>query len=450
MNAERVTVTTNGPGAVTSSGGINLFQVGIDWPSSMPRLQFLTNAGTISVDNVINFDGVRQPPYFTSSFTEPYQALVNHGSIFSSGDTILADYFENSGTGLITSNATSGSTMNTALVSASSGLINLQSTTAFLTNGAFLAPSGDISISSGALVVGNHALQAGSALSLSATALLTDGDATSSNLWQAGNGFNLLVKPTSGDLLSTTVHSTAPPGTQVFNTWAGEDRGVSPAGFGNNVAIGHLILDGGDADSLFTFTGTGAKNAIYVDLLELQNFATNRISPNFTSLDVDTNMMIYFADARIGNADISEKLDGANGGRFRWVPSYAGLFSSTNITYPSGRTYTFNIALVQSSTLDSDGDGIPNSADPTPIFTADNVAFSVQLTNQPPGTALLSWQSLQNSTNFLYFKSSLAATNWTVVTNFVQGPVNTRVTVADQVRASGPGFYQVRVDAAQP
>jgi hypothetical protein len=161
-------------------------------------------------------------------------------------------------------------------------------------------------------------------------------------------------------------------------------------------------------------------------------------------------MMIYFADARIGSADISEKLDGANGGRIRWVPSYAGLFSSTNIIYPSGRTYTFNIALVQSSTLDSDGDGIPNSADPTPIFTADNVAFSVQLTNLPPETVLLSWQSLANSTNFLFFKSDLTATNWTVVTNFVQGPVNTRVTVADQVRASGPGFYQVRVDAAQP
>src|SRR5258708_40302572 len=99
-------------------------------------------------------------------------------------------------------------------------------------------------------------------------------------------------------------------------------------------------------------------------------------------------MMIYFGDARIGNADISEKLDGANGGRFRWVPSYAGLFSSTNITYPSGRAYTFNIALVQTSTLDSDGDGIPNTADPTPIFTAHNLAFSVQLTNQQPRPVL--------------------------------------------------------------
>ena len=438
LDTERLTIMTNAPGSPTPSGQLNLAN-DIVWPASLPRLQYLTNSGTITLSGApaAQFEGKRQPPYFTSTFTEPYQAMVNHGTISDSGNVIWANYFENTGAGA-----------NAAVISSLAGPVTLQATTANVANSAFSSP-GNISIISGTLSASNHVMQANGSLTLAVTNQIGDGGATLGNIWQVGNGFNLPVKPATGDLLATTITSVAPVNARVVNTWAGEDRGVSAAGFGNNAAVGHLILDG-NTNSVFAFTGTGAQNAMYVDLLELKDYATNRISPKFTGLDVDTNMTIYFADARIGSADISEKLDGANGGRFHWVPSYAGLFSSTNITYPSGRTYTFNIALVQSSTLDSDGDGIPNSADPTPIFTADNVAFSVQLTNQPPGTVLLSWESLFNSTKFLYFKSSLAATNWTVVTNFVQGPVNTRVTVADQVRAGGPGFYQVRVDAAQP
>ena len=64
---------------------------------------------------------------------------------------------------------------------------------------------------------------------------------------------DLLVKPRLGDLLSTTILNTAPADAEVRHLWAAEDRDCSPAGFTDNVALGRLILDGGN-DSLFRFT----------------------------------------------------------------------------------------------------------------------------------------------------------------------------------------------------
>ena len=62
----------------------------------------------------------------------------------------------------------------------------------------------------------------------------------------------------------------------VVSTWAAGDFGASNAGYTNNVAIGHLILDalGPAANAQFYFTGPGASNAIYVDRLELRDYAS--------------------------------------------------------------------------------------------------------------------------------------------------------------------------------
>ncbi|MDB6017934.1 MAG: hypothetical protein JWR19_2423, partial [Pedosphaera sp.] len=211
-------------------------------------------------------------------------------------------------------------------------------------------------------------------------------------------------------------------------------------------AIGHLILDGQVNGCLYVFTGAGTNNAIYVDLLELSNFATNGPIANLPALQVDPNMMIYYADAQIGGVEVSEKLNGANGGRLCWVSNYAGIYSSTNVTYPSGKTYTLNRALVTSTNIDSNGDGIKNNVDPAPVILPDQIALSMTITNLPPLTTLISWQAPAYATNYLFSRTNLFSTNLTVVTNFVQGPVKGNITVADPVKASGPVFYQLRVD----
>jgi hypothetical protein len=111
--------------------------------------------------------------------------------------------------------------------------------------------------------------------------------------------------------------------------------GNTNTAFTNNLALGKLTFDGAE-NSLFRFFPAGASNALYVDYIQLENWATNfnsafSISPNFT---------IYFANA---NVPVT-KLHGAAGGRFQWVRSFAGPLSSTNIYYAStSNTYTFNM-----------------------------------------------------------------------------------------------------------
>ncbi|MDB6125896.1 MAG: hypothetical protein JWQ71_4889 [Pedosphaera sp.] len=449
LDSERLTVVSNAPDFSAPFGQINLTSPDIVWAASLPRLRYLTNSGLISTLNSTFFGGARQPPYFTGTFTEPYQALVNHGTLAVAGASIWATYFENVGVGDITTNLPNITVPIPGVVQATVGPINLQADTSVLKGGKFSAVAADITVSSGSLVVSNHSMQAGRKLTFSIANSITDGGVASSNIWQVGDGFDLLVKPPTGDLLGTSITNKAPDLANVVNTWAGEDRGSSTAGFANNVAIGRLVLDGG-VDCLFTFIGTGAQNAIYIDQLELKNYATNRSNPDFISLNIGTNMVVYFADAIIGNIDISEKLNGANGGRLRWIPGFSGPFSSTNITTASGNTFSFNRALAMSSSIDSDNDGIVNSADPTPFLTPDNITLSVQIVKQPKLAAKISWPTIANSTNFLYWSTNTMSGNWQLLTNFVQGPSNGLITVMDSAKSNAPCFYRVRVNPKSP
>ena len=186
----------------------------------------------------------------------------------------------------------------------------------------------------------------------------------------------------------------------------------------------------------------------------MRNGATNRASENgtefFTAFDVAPNFIIYFADAVIGTFDISEKLNGADGGSLIWVPSYAGIFSSTNLVYPVGVTNKLNRALVTSTDIDSNGNGVANAFDSTPIYTSYNVNLTISFTNLPPKVPVLKWSGLANSTNIVYFKTNVMSTNWFVLTNFVQGPANGIATVVDRGRTNSTAYYKVQVIAAQP
>jgi hypothetical protein len=218
--------------------------------------------------------------------------------------------------------------------------------------------------------------------------------------------------------------------------------GAVAAGFTNNLALGKLILDGG-SNSLFRFFGQGTNNALYVDYLELHNFATN-----FNALlTIAPNLTIYFANANMP----AERLDGAVGGRLRWVSSYTGPLSSTNITYHTppnaGNTYTFNIALVTSNDLDSDGDGIVNADDDEPIYVAGSAALSVRLAGAAERSVELGWNALSYSSNFLEFKASAGSADWQVLTNFHMGPLTWPVTILDPVTTSNASrVYRLRVD----
>ena len=83
---------------------------------------------------------------------------------------------------------------------------------------------------------------------------------------------------------------------------------------------------------------------------------------------------------------------------------------------------------------------------PTCPFGPSSLGLTVSMTNSPAHAAVISWNSAPNSANYVYFKSSLAATNWQLLTNFATGPVAGRMRVTDPATPVGR-MYRVRVDA---
>ena len=124
-----------------------------------------------------------------------------------------------------------------------------------------------------------------------------------------------------------------------------------------------------------------------------------------------------------------------------------GPLSTTNIVYPSGEVHPVNISLAQHKDIDSDGDGIPNSKDPTPVYSSENVNLLIGRDTQP-NRVLLSWQALANSISYVEYRSPISSTSAWQLLRSTTAPVNMRMTMSDQ--ASGAGrtqrIYRVRVD----
>jgi hypothetical protein len=358
IDAQNLTITTNtGFGAFYASGEINLISDQIVWSQALPHLQNLTNNGAITAFNTIFFGGQRTSPYQSTGPADWYLNFVNTGNIIDQSTFIWSRFFEN--TGIIASGAS----------------IAVDSQVSLMTNGFFFAGA-DINIAGNSLFISNHVLQANGSITLSATNYLDDGTITAGcpllntnkNFWNS-SGFSVTSVPGLSSLQSTTVTNISLNQSEVLNIWGGADKGNSPSGFENNAAIGRLILDGRDPLSLFTFQGVSANNALYVDYLEFDNYATNRDlgGTNMIQVNIAPNMKIYFGDAVLNGSSFAEKLTGMNDGRFVWITNYnCGFFSSTNMVY-GGSTNRINHGLAVATGIDSDGDGIVNRDDPSPV-----------------------------------------------------------------------------------
>ena len=428
IDAYNVTIATNGPGAQTPVGQL-IFPPGQALGlNAFPRLRTLTNYGVISVQN----NGAA-----FGAAAQPLWDFINYGSVQAWGCSIWATNFVDSG-----------------LVDAGPGPINLTATSAVLSNGVFNAPDNSIVLSAGSLFISNQVLNAGN-LTIEATNSLTDGGPANGNVWTAGVlGFSLPILPPIASLLGTTITDTAPAWDSVSCQWAGQDLGPVAAGYGNtNAPLGRLILDGGTPGGSFVVNALpGATNALYVDYLEFRDSMTNfDSSGDLANLSFGPGMKIYYAQLIINGLSWAEKLNGKNGGGLNWVPAYAGAFSSTNMVYPNGTTNRLNLALVTSCDLDSNGNGIPNCLDPAPVFVPSEVNLTAVLTNMSLTTVrsnavVLSWNSIPYATNFVQVKPSLTG-NWQPLTNVLSGPAGGRQRVVVPVpTGAGAGFYRVQVN----
>jgi hypothetical protein len=398
------------------------------------------------------FGGSNATPGVTNatvaSVVVPYETFINNGLLSDQGTVLYAKNFLSCG---VISNGVGGFTAT-----------NLTTT---LTNGGIYA-GGNISITTGSLLASNLTLQCLS-LTLTPTNFI-DAGLTNGNFWTVGRtnslggqGFALTIKPPVGDMLGTTITNICPgPNKSIVNTWAGTNWGASVFGFSNNMAIGHLVLTSPGSTSKIVFNGaTGVSNALYVDCLELGGSLTNGLfnSFEFTNwLTINTNLTIYFAQALINGQSVAEAINnasiysGKNRGRLLWVPEYAGYYSSA--TYVSGGvTNLVNAALLASPDIDSNGNGIANAYDSTPFFDASQINLVITLTNVPPLSPRLTWDTIPNATNFVYYSTNLAG-SWRIYTNFISPTpylaypsAANPVSVVDTNKVGGARFYRVVV-----
>jgi hypothetical protein len=419
----------------TLNGKLVLTNALMDWTyTNAPNLRYFTNNGILSVQHVAFYGSDYPGGRHWSNF-------VNRGTLQAVGHRITSDLYQNSG--LIV-------TENDLLVVAEAVKLEDGRENAL----------GDIRFYANDLKLRRHTTAANRTLFLSVTNSLTDGGSDAMNQITVNDGFRLLCKPRSGDLLGTRIETRAPQWASIAHTWAAADRGATAAGFQDNAAIGTLALRLYPGSELRFGPETGV-NGLYVDYLDLDGPMRMELAAgNLESvLTIEPGLTVYFAYANVP----VESLDGKCEGRLRWVREFAGPNSGVDVALRSGEVVRANIGLVDSITIDSDGDGLANGYDEYPF---DGVTLTeVKVVGQSPFTALISWQAAPNGVYRIECATNLAAPSWqtvAVITNdsslsrvlsftnqvLATNVVNqTNVVVTDMVPPGGKErYYRVRYD----
>ncbi|MEQ2006455.1 MAG: hypothetical protein ABMA26_06635 [Limisphaerales bacterium] len=396
--------------------------------TNFPNLNYFTNLGAISVPYQCALGADR---------ATPIASFVNRGIFTANNITIRATDYESTGTNF-TRSLVGGVNVG------GGGPISITADSAKFDGGTggagLLSAGGSILLAGNDLKIRGHQLFTAGTLILSPTNSLTDTGSSGTNRINCALGFSLTVKPVSGDLLGTTIYTTAPFNRDVPHVWAGNNVGPVAAGYTNNAALGRLLLDtSNNAVSLnrLSFAGTGTNNALYVDYLELSGTVTNDLASH---LFIETNMTLYFANANLP----VQSLDGQLGGRLRWVKDYAGLNTGVDVRLPDGRTVKVNVAKLNSQVLDSDADGVVNASDLSP-FDGIIMNSSVTFTNVPPLTAFVTWEAAAQTVYQVEVNTNLLAGTWQFLSNFTNSATTNRVVTFSDVVPTGAAERYFRV-----
>ncbi|MBI4658936.1 MAG: hypothetical protein HY735_08840 [Verrucomicrobia bacterium] len=414
---------------LTATGQILLPNSIPNWNrANFPLLLNLTNEGRITLVGSVSMGT-------DTDADRPYNNIVNRGTITAFNQAYRSGYFENAGA-ILSERGTFPPGVGT--ISVQAGSIKLE-------GGRFEA-GGEIRLAGNDLTIRKYAITNRQALTLVVTNSIGDSGQATNNVIST-EGFHFVTKPKTGDLLGTKIESVAPRFLAIPHTVAGEDRGPVATGFKDNLAIGRLVLKG-DLYSLFAFSPAGSgKRALYVDYLELGDTVKPDIA---NSLQIDPNLVVYFADANVP----VEQLDGlfkdadAPLGRLRWVSEFAGPNSSVDVLKRSeNRTVPMNRALRTSTTLDTDGDGIPNNRDANPLDpdTAAGSLFRLTFEKRPTHISI-SWLAQAGGTYFVEYTSDLGSANWQVFSTFTNtGTAPEAANVEAPIPTNeGQRFYRVR------
>jgi hypothetical protein len=352
---------------------------------NLKNLRIGTN-GSLTVDSVLNLG---YPPSLSQSTPAGRKysilSITNFGEMTGTSPLIQAQTIENDGS--ITAGNGGSMVINASNLFLSQAGIDV--TVHSFTNtyivgqtNSFLA-DGNIAISADSIVASNSIIQAGlggfGGLNLDVISNLTDnvpGTATTNdvlvNFWQTTDGFSLTTKPAGGHLYGTQIKSIVTGHNVANHVWAGIDYGPTSNGFASNVVIGRLVLDRQTNSAVMQFSGAGAKNAMYVDFLELDDASYTDYRQG---LEIAPNLTIYFADC---TAD-PIKLEQVYPGRMVWVTNFTGPNSSAELSLPGGKNCYINAALLKSQDV-IDCNGLPFAYDPNPPCPAclADIALAVQ------------------------------------------------------------------------
>lgn len=393
---------------------------------NFPNLTHFTNLGTITVP----FQCV-----FGSDRSTAITYFAQRGSMVANSISIRATEYESSGT-----NATRSLASGAA---ASGGPISITADSAKFDGGAvggLLSAGGSILLAGNDIKLRSHKVTTAGTLILSPTNSLTDAGFSGTNRVNCALGFYLTVKPRLGDLLGTTIYTTAPFNRDVPHVWAGTNLGVTVAGYSNNAALGRLLLDTGTnlfSQNRLVFGGAGINNALYVDYLELAGTLTNELASH---LLIESNLTIYFANANLP----VEALDGQFDGRLRWVRDYAGLNTGVDVRLADGQTVKVNVAKLSSLVLDSDGDGTVNGSDLSP-FDGVVVDSQVTFTNVPPLTAFLRWEAAAQTIYQVAVNTNLLTSGFNFLANITNTSSTNRIIIFSEVVPAGSTERYYRV-----
>jgi hypothetical protein len=285
--------------SLTLVGNLTLSDLLQNWTYALaPTLRYFTNNGTLDIPDAAHFgdDGPTN-----------YAAFVNNGNIFSAGQTINSDY-------LAINSGSDEAFDSDFLATCKTGLVSK----------ARIIAGGDVQFWANNLQFTDSFVAAFNAINFTVTSSLSDSGIGDGSIFVCSNGFNLFIKPTTGDLLGTTVTNIALEEAEVDNVWAGQDFGAVATGYTNNVALGNLVLlpQGASAlEPLFHFTGATSDNGMYVSNLDLSHLAGD-----FTNeIQIDPNLTIYFVTAEPPSGFTVAFVTNEFGGRLQWVPGVTSL-----------------------------------------------------------------------------------------------------------------------------
>ena len=270
--------------------------------------------------------------------------------------------------------------------------------------GAEIGSGGHIDWRGGDLRIRDSTVTASKQLRLEFEGILTDAGAGSDNRLETGDGVRIVRRPAGGDLLGTTVVSSVPRFSQAIHIWPSEDRGVAPEGFEDNLALGRLDLSA-PASGSARFLPAGDVSALYVEVLQL----TEAMESNWRDLiEIEEGMTLYFAHSNIEATELDEALEG----RIRWVSDYAGENSSVPVFHPGlGRTIRVNRSLIESTVIDSDGDGTANAVDPEPFGEVRVTGVGLE-TEEGEQRFRITWNGAPRSTYLVERRAEIAGGVW--------------------------------------